>query len=152
MWKQRCKNHRRIAAENHCYDKDMVMWRVFEFDCGPAWNFRLVFEIPPLTPRPIWHASISHVRKIGDETIYDKETGLRIFTAPRPQMVRVNEWTSEEKDVARSLLADVLGPLLVDEDQPALEAERIFGLHHILDANDVAMRIARKRREDNNAA
>ena len=150
MWKQRCKNHRRIAAENPCHYKAMVACIDYEFDCGPAWNFRLVLETF-LRP-PIWHATISHVKKIEDEIVYDKLTGLPIFETAREGMVFVKDWTTEELDVARSLLADVMGPLLIDEDQPALEVQEIFALHHILNANDVAQRIARKRREDSNAA
>jgi hypothetical protein len=141
LWKRRCTRQRYIAARNPCYDEGMVTCVDFEIACGP-WNLRLVLET--FVNPPIWHANISYFKQIGNETIYDKATGLPVFEAPQDALLCVKEWTGEELDVARSLLADLFGPLLIDKDQPVLERQGFFALHHIMDAHDVARRVGRK--------
>lgn len=136
QWKGRCKEQRRIAAENPCTEGAMATCIDFEVDCSPRWHLRLVLEryVEP----PIWHASISQSKDIGDDTVYDKTTGLPIFDVPREGLVIVNEWTPEELDVARSLLGDLMGPLVARPDQRVLEAQRLFAMHWITNEDEVS--------------
>lgn len=141
-WKERCAAQRRIAALNPCYEKAMVTCVDFDVDCGPEWHLRLVLET--YTPRPIWHASISHITRVGDQAVYDKQTGLPIFLAPQDAMVMVKDWTHEEKDVADSLLGDLVGPLIAAKDQRVDVHDVGFARHWILSAEEVARNIARR--------
>ena len=131
-WKRRCTKQRYIAAKNPCYDKAMVTCVDFELSCGPEWNLRLVLET--FTDTPIWHASISHITQIGGEVVYEKSTGLPIFVAPQDAMVVVKEWSHEERDVADSLLGDLMGPLIPSKDTHVEVTEVVLALHWIVDA------------------
>ena len=135
MWKRRCLRQRYIAGENPCDEKEMATCTDFEVSCGP-WNLRLVLErfINP----PQWHASISYFKKIGDETIRDKATGLPIFEAPQDALLLVKEWSHEELDVARSLLGDLMGPIIAGKTQPVKEAKVYFALHWLTGEKDAA--------------
>ena len=113
----------------------------FEVGCGP-WNLRLVLET--YTERPIWHASISYFKQIGNEVVYDKATGLPIFEAPQDALLLVKEWNKEEIDVARSLLGDLMGPLIPSEDTEVVEDKRFFAMHWIVDAEKVNKLLARR--------
>jgi len=141
MWKWRCIKQRHIAARNPCYDEGMVTCTDFEISCGP-WNLRLVLET--FTAPPIWHANISYFKRIGDETIYDKCTGLPIFEVPQDALLCVKDWTHEELDVARSLLGDLMGPLIAAKDQKMIERQGFFALHWMTDAEEVNKRLARR--------
>lgn len=136
QWKDRCKLQRRVAAENPCTDGAMATCIDFDVDCGPRWHLRLVLEryVEP----PIWHASISQSKEIGNETVFDKRTGLPIFETPREALIVVNEWTGEERDVARSLLGDLMGPLINRQDQRVIEAQRLFAMHWITTEEEVS--------------
>lgn len=141
-WKRRCTKQRYIAAKNPCYEKAMVTCVDFEISCGPEWDLRLVLET--FTDPPIWHASISHTVEIGGETVYDKCTGLPIFIAPQDAKPVVKEWTHEERDVAESLLADLMGPLIPSKDTHVIVTEVVFALHWMVDARKVAEQLAQR--------
>jgi hypothetical protein len=142
MWKRRCTKQRYIAAKNPCYEAVMATCVDFEISCGPEWNLRLVLET--FVHPPIWHANISHFRQIGNETIYDKATGLPIFEVPQDALLLVKEWSKEELDVARSLLGDLMGPLIPSKDTRVIEDKRFFALHWIVDAHEVNKRLAER--------
>jgi hypothetical protein len=141
IWKKRCIKQRYIAAKNPCYDEGMVQCEDFEVHCGP-WNLRLVLETF-CTPA-IWHGNISYFKQIGNEVVYDKATNLPIFEAPQDALLLCKDWTAEEKDVARSLLGDLVGPLIVAKDTKVIEREGFFALHWILDAAQVNQQLARR--------
>jgi hypothetical protein len=141
QWKTRCIRQRYIAAKNPCYDEGMVICEDFEVQVGP-WNLRLVLET--FMEPPVWHANISYFKKIGDETIYDKATGLPIFEAPQDALLCVKDWNNEELDIARSLLGDLMGPLIAAKDQKMIEQQGFFALHWITDAHEVNKRLAQR--------
>src|SRR5215472_4833660 len=146
LWKNRCIKQRYIAAKNPCYDPGMVTCEDFEVHLPPSepeWNLRLVLETF-IRPRPIWHANISHFKLIGNETVLDKATGLPVFEVGQRALVLVKDWTDEEKDVARSLLGDLMGPLIPSKDTRVLEDQRFFAMHWIVDAVEVNKRLAQK--------
>jgi|SRR5215472_12221565 len=138
-WKRRCIRQRYIAAKNPCYEGAMATCVDFEVDCGP-WNLRLVLETYVIPA--IWHASISYFKRIGDQTVYDKVTGLPIFEAPQDALMCAKDWTHEEDDTARSLLGDLMGPLIVDKDQRVIERKELFAMHWITEAAEVNKRLA----------
>src|SRR5215472_17506530 len=143
LWKNRCIKQRYIAAKNPCYEDAMVTCEDFEVHLPPSepeWNLRLVLET--FCSPAIWHASISHFKNIGDETVYDKATGLPVFETGKQALLLVKDWDHEELDVARSLLGDLMGPLLVSADIPVTEDLRFFAMHWIIKAEDVNKRIA----------
>ena len=140
-WKRRCTRQRYIAAKHPCYDGAMATCSDFEISCGP-WNLRLVLET--FCEPAIWHASISYFKEIGAETIYDKCTGLPVFEAPQDALLCVKDWNHEELDIARSLLADLVGPLIPSKDQRVIERQGFFALHFILDADEVNRNLARR--------
>jgi hypothetical protein len=140
-WKRRCIKQRYIAAKNPAYDGAMATCVDFEISCGP-WNLRLVLET--YVYPAIWHASISYFKKIGDETIYDKCTGLPIFEAPQDALLLVREWNKEELDVARSLLGDLMGPLIPRKDTRVIEDLRFFAMHWIVEAAEVNKSLAQR--------
>ena len=140
-WKRRCTKQRYIAARNPCYDGAMVTCIDYELHCGP-WNLRLVLET--FCEPAIWHANISYFKQIGNETIYDKCTGLPVFEAPQDALLCVKDWTHEELDIARSLLGDLMGPLIAGKDQPMIERQGFFALHWITEAEEVNKRLAQR--------
>ena len=140
MWKRRCTKQRYIAARNPCYDEGMVTCLDYEVHCGP-WNLRLVLET--FTVPPIWHANISYFKRIGDETVYDKVTGLPMFETAKRALLLVKDWDHEEIDTARSLLGDLMGPLLVSQDIPVTEDQKVFAMHWIIKLEDVVKRVAK---------
>jgi hypothetical protein len=142
QWKRRCIKQRYIAAKNPCYEEVMVTCVDFELSCGPQWNLRLVLET--FTDPPIWHANISYFKQIGNETIYDKCTGLPVFEVPQDALLCVKDWNYEELDVARALLGDLMGPLIPSKDTKVLERQGFFALHWIVDANEVRQRLAER--------
>jgi len=144
LWKKRCIKQRFIAAKNPCYDEGMVTCEDFEIHLPPSepdWNLRLVLETF-CTPA-IWHASISHFKTIGDETVYDKVTGLPMFETAKRALLLVKDWDHEEIDTARSLLGDLMGPLLVSQDIPVTEDQKVFAMHWIIKLEDVVKRVAK---------
>jgi len=146
LWKNRCIKQRYIAAKNPCYEDAMVTCEDFEVHLPPSepdWNLRLVLETF-VHPRPIWHANISHFKLIGNEIVTDKATGLPVFEVGQRALVLVKDWTDEEKDVARSLLGDLMGPLIPSKDTRVLEDQRFFAMHWIVDAVEVNKRLAQK--------
>lgn len=138
-WKRRCIRQRYIAAKNPCYEDVMATCVDYEVSCGP-WNLRLVLET--FTHPAIWHACISFFKQIGNETVYDKCTGLPLFEAPQDALLCVKDWNHEELDVARSLLGDLMGPLIASKDQKMIERKGFFALHWITDAEEVNKRLA----------
>jgi len=140
-WKRRCIKQRYVAAKHPCYDGAMATCVDYEIRCG-SWNLRLVLETY-VTPA-IWHSSISYFKRIGDETVYDKATGLPIFEVPQDALLCVKDWTKEELDVARSLLGDLMGPLIVTKDQRMIERQGFFALHWITEAAEVNKRLAQR--------
>lgn len=142
VWKQRCIKQRFIAAKNPCYEEAMATCVDYETACGP-WNLRLVLETFTL-PCPIWHASISYFKEIGGEVVKDKATGLPLFVEPQDALLCVKEWNHEELDVARSLLGDLMGPLIAAKDQKMIERQGFFALHWLTDAEEVNKRLAQR--------
>lgn len=141
-WKRRCIKQRFIAAKNPCYEGIMATCEDYEISCGPEWDLRLVLET--YTPKPIWHASISHTITTGGQTVYDKATGLPIFEEEQEAKVMVKDWTKEEQDVANSLLGDLLGPLIPTPDTRVNVHDVGFARHWVLDAQEVHQKIARR--------
>jgi hypothetical protein len=140
-WKRRCVKQRYIAAKNPAYDGAMATCVDFEIACGP-WNLRLVLET--FTIPSILHANISYFKRIGDEVVYEKATGLPIFEVPQDALLCVKEWNKEELDVARSLLGDLMGPLIPSKDTRVIERQGFFALHWIVDAEEVNKRLAER--------
>jgi hypothetical protein len=140
-WKRRCTRQRFIAIKNPCDEQAMATCTDFEVSCGP-WNLRLCLErfIQPSQ----WHASISFFKQIGNETVYEKATGLPIFEAPQDALVLVKEWNKEELDTARSLLGDLLGPLIPAKDTRVREVKVFFCLHWLVNDNEVSEQLARR--------
>ena len=124
-WKARCRKQREIARANPCTEPVMCTCLDFEATLGP-WNPRLV--IKAWVKPPIWDGSISYFKHIGDETIYDKNTGLPIFEAPQDALLCVKDWSPEELDIARGLLGDLFGPLIHHRDQQVVENKGLFCL------------------------
>jgi hypothetical protein len=143
LWKTRCIKQRYIAAQNPCSEMAMSTCTDYEVSCGP-WNLRLCLEryIDP----PQWHASISYFKEIGNEIIRDKATGLPIFEAPQDALLLVKDWNHEELDVARSLLGDLMGPLIAGKTQLVREMKVPFGfaLHWLSSEKDVNDAMARR--------
>jgi hypothetical protein len=139
QWKWRCTKQRFIAARHPCYDGAMATCTDYEVHCGP-WNLRLVLET--FCAPAIWHANISYFKQIGNETIYDKVTGLPIFEVAQDALLCVKDWNHEELDVARSLLGDLLGPLIAAKDQRVIERKGFFALHWISEAAEVNKHLA----------
>lgn len=137
-WKSRCAIQRSIARANPCTEAVVATCSDFETKLGP-WNLRL-FLATWRQPH-VWVGSISYFKQIGDETVYDKATGLPIFEVPQDALMCVKDWTHEEKDIAKSLLADLFGPLIHDKAQPVMEAMGMFGLNWVTKEAD-ARRVA----------
>ena len=134
-WKRRCLKQRYIAGENPCDEPAMATCTDYEISCGP-WNLRLCLE-RYVTPA-VWHASISYFKKIGDEVVRDKATGLPVFEAPQDALILVKDWSNEELDVARSLLGDLMGPIIAGKEQPVIERKVFFALHWLTGEYDAA--------------
>ena len=134
-WKRRCVKQRYIARMNPCDEQEMATCTDFEISCGP-WNLRLCLEryVQPA----VWHASISYFKKIGDEIVRDKATGLPIFEAPKDALLLVKDWNHEELDVARSLMGDLMGPLIAGKTQQVREVKVFFALHWLTSEYDAA--------------
>jgi hypothetical protein len=132
-WKLECRKLRQIACSNPCYHVAMASCEDFETALGP-WHFRL-FMLTAMEPH-VWIGSVSYMKEIGDETVYDKETGVPIFNAPKDALIVAGEWTHEEKDIARSLLADLFGPLIHDKHQPVKEETMVFSMNWIVNDKD----------------
>ena len=117
---------RSVARCNPCYDPEMVSLADFYHKIGP-WNLHLVLEtyIKPSQ----WHGSISYFKEVAHETVYDRETGKPIFEAPKDAMLEVKDWTPEELDIARDLLAGMFGPLIHDAQQRVVEHKGAMALH-----------------------
>lgn len=113
QWRSTCKKMRALARENPCYDIRMVMLDDYGTRLGP-WNLRLVL-LTCIKPA-IYQASVSLIKEIGDELVYD-EHGVPLFDVPKAGIVCVDDWTHEDLDEARSLLGDLMGPLINREDQ-----------------------------------
>lgn len=135
LWKQRCIKQRYIAAKNPCDEMEMASCTDYEISCGP-WNLRLCLEryVEPA----MWHASISYFKQIGNETVYEKATGLPIFEAPQDALILVKDWSDEELDVARSLLGDLMGPIIAGETQRVIERKVFFALHWLTGEEEAA--------------
>lgn len=143
QWKRRCIKQRYIAAKNPCYEEAMATCVDFEIPCGPEWYLRLVLETFVL-PGPIWHASISHIRQIGNEVVFDKITGLPIFEAPQDALICPKDWTHEEKDIASSLLGDLMGPLIAGKTQRVFIHIEPMALHWITPLEEVNKHLAQR--------
>jgi hypothetical protein len=140
-WKRRCTKQRYIAIKNPCDEQEMATCVDYEISCGP-WNLRLCLErfIEPSQ----FHASISFFKQIGNETVYEKATGLPIFEVPQDALVLVKEWSKEELDTARSLLGDLLGPLIPAKDTRVIERKVFFALHWLVDEKQVSEQLAHR--------
>lgn len=134
-WKRRCTKQRYIARTNPCDELGMATCTDFEVSCGP-WNLRLCLE--RFCQPSQWHASISYFKQIGNEIVRDKATGLPIFEAPQDALLLVKEWNHEELDIARSLLADLMGPIIAGKTQPVKEVKVFFALHWLTGEVDAA--------------
>lgn len=136
-WKRRCLKQRYIAAKNPCTEYAMATCVDYEVSCGP-WNLRLCLE-RFLQPSQ-WHASISYFKEIGNQIVRDKATNLPIFEAAQDALLLVKDWSNEELDVARSLLGDLMGPLIAGKTQPMREIKLPFGfaLHWMTGEEDAA--------------
>lgn len=134
-WKRRCTKQRYIAARNPCIEMEMASCTDYEVSCGP-WNLRLCLEryVEPA----VWHASISHFKTIGGETVYDKVTGLPMFEQEQDALILVKDWSNEELDIARSLLGDLMGPLIAGKTQQVIERKVFFALHWMTSEADAA--------------
>lgn len=135
-WKRRCTRQRYIARTNPCDESAMATCTDFEISCGHEWNLRLCLEryVQPA----VWHASISHFKTIGNETVFDKLTGLPIFEQEQDALILVKDWSGEELDVARSLLGDLMGPLIAGRTQQVIERKVFFALHWLTGEYDAA--------------
>jgi hypothetical protein len=138
-WKLECRKLRQIARTNPCYHVAMASCEDFETALGP-WHLRL-FLLTANLPA-VWIGSVSYMKEIGDEVVYDKDTGLPIFNAPQDALIAAHEWTHEEKDIARSLLADLFGPLIHDKHQPVTEETMVFSLNWVVNDKDTRQRAA----------
>lgn len=136
-WKETCKRQRDIARCNPCTCVAMVSCEDFDCEVGP-WHLRLTLDAY-LNP-PQWHGSISLMKEIGDELVYD-EKGVPLFEVPKDAMIAVNDWTPEEYDNARDLMGALFGPLINSSDQRVVEARVSMTLQWFTSNKDAQRRI-----------
>lgn len=134
-WKATCRKQRDIARCNPSTCPEMSSCMDYDCTCGP-YNLRIVLE-RYMVPSS-WHGSISYMPDIGEQTVYDKVTGLPIFDVPKQGMIKVKEWKKEEYDTARDLLGELFGPLIHDEHQQVVETSLPDGfcLHWLVREED----------------
>ncbi len=116
-WKETCKRQRDIARRNPAYDPRMVLLEDFSVRLGP-WALRLTLDA--FMKPPMWHASISLIKQIGDELVYGAD-GVPIFEVPKEGVLAIDDWTQEDYSEARDLLGDLMGALINHPDQRVIE-------------------------------
>ena len=124
QWRATCKKMRQEARNYPCDDIRQAIDQRFSHRLGP-WNLNLVL-LTCMKPA-MYKASISLIKEIGDELVYD-EKGVPLFDVPQAGIVCVDDWTHEDLDEARHLLGDLMGPLINHQDQKVNEARATGGM------------------------
>lgn len=99
-WKETCKRQRDLARRHPCYDPRMSMLDDYGVRLGP-WSLQLTYET--FLKPPMWHASISLIKQIGDELVYGTD-GVPLFEVPKEGVLAIDDWTQEDYSEARDLL------------------------------------------------
>lgn len=120
-----CLKARKLAKNNPCFTPDDCGDPKFRFRFG-SWSLCCTWEA--LVPGPrVWHGSAAVLAEIGTQPAM-MPSGL-IVQVPQEALLANESWEKEHKDQAKFLLGELLGPVIIKDDQTVNVISGLFSEH-----------------------